>query len=55
MCKEGIILLEENQMHTGSDRIQTDDLDIFICYRDSFQYAVLLRGNFPALYIAQGR
>lgn len=55
MCKEGIILLEENQMHTGSDRIQTDDLDIFISYRDSFQYAVVLRGNFPALYIAQGR
>lgn len=28
MRKEGIILLEENQMHTGSSRIQTDDLDI---------------------------
>lgn len=55
MCKEGIILLEEIQMHNGSDRIQTDDLDISISYRDSFQYAVPLRGNFPALYISQDR
>lgn len=52
MCKDGIILLEENQMHTG--RIQTDDLGIFMSYGDLFQYVFLLRGNFPALYIAQG-
>lgn len=32
MCHDGTILLMENQMHTGSGRIQTDDLYIFIYY-----------------------
>lgn len=55
MCKHSTILLVENQMHTGSGRIQTDDLYIFKYYGDLFQYVFLLRGNLPALYIAQGR
>lgn len=54
MYKDGIILLVENQMHTGSSRTQTDDLYIFRHYGDLFQYVLLLRGNFPALYTAQG-
>lgn len=55
MCKDSIILLVENQMDAANGRIQRDDLYIFMYYGDLFQYVFLLRGNFPALYIAQGR
>lgn len=55
MYKDGVILLVENQMQTGSSRIQADDLYMFRYYGDLFQYVLLLRGNFPALYTAPCR